>query len=357
MRNLPTLLPALVLAVLLTVPAAAMELPHFYKGVRPLGMGGAFTAVADDENALFYNPAGLNRVEDWGMGLINPLIESSTGNDDLYDEIEATDFDVTSEVADLIRDNLGETFHLRAALFPHYVQKNFAVGGLAQIKTNIEFRNAAFPEVATDSFASASGHVGLARGWRDENLRLGIGVKYVVANRLQEVYDVGEIADPGFEDRIEDDLVDGRGVGFDLGAMYTVKPIAGATPTFGVTLLNVADTDLGDAGKLPQQLNVGCSVSKRFAWFDLTGAADWIDVLNDLDQDDDFYKRLHVGVEARFPKILSLRAGLSQGYGSFGIGFDFKLLKLEYANYAEEMSSFTGGHPDRRHVIQIAMGW
>ena len=42
--------------------AQARELPKFFEGVRPLGMGGAFTAVADDENALFYNPAGLARV-------------------------------------------------------------------------------------------------------------------------------------------------------------------------------------------------------------------------------------------------------------------------------------------------------
>lgn len=30
-------------------------------GVRPFGLGGAFTAVADDENSLYYNPAGLTR--------------------------------------------------------------------------------------------------------------------------------------------------------------------------------------------------------------------------------------------------------------------------------------------------------
>ena len=30
---------------------------HF--GPRPLAMGNAYTAVADDHNALFYNPAGL----------------------------------------------------------------------------------------------------------------------------------------------------------------------------------------------------------------------------------------------------------------------------------------------------------
>jgi hypothetical protein len=32
-------------------------------GARPLGMGGAFTAISDDATALFWNPAGLAQVE------------------------------------------------------------------------------------------------------------------------------------------------------------------------------------------------------------------------------------------------------------------------------------------------------
>src|SRR5476649_1335624 len=32
-------------------------------GARPVGMGGAFTAIADDSNAPLYNPAGLVQVE------------------------------------------------------------------------------------------------------------------------------------------------------------------------------------------------------------------------------------------------------------------------------------------------------
>jgi len=43
-------------------------------GVRPLGMGGAFTAVADDVNAIYYNPAGLG----------DQIIGYSLGNEDLY---------------------------------------------------------------------------------------------------------------------------------------------------------------------------------------------------------------------------------------------------------------------------------
>lgn len=36
-------------------------------GARPLALGGAFVGVADDENALFYNPAGLATLSESGL--------------------------------------------------------------------------------------------------------------------------------------------------------------------------------------------------------------------------------------------------------------------------------------------------
>jgi len=39
--------------------AAPVTLLDIGAGVRPMGMGGAFVALADDENTVFYNPAGL----------------------------------------------------------------------------------------------------------------------------------------------------------------------------------------------------------------------------------------------------------------------------------------------------------
>ena len=58
MRRAYLLTILVVVGLLMTVPVrAAFE--HSIFGVRPMGMGGAFTAVSDDSNALLWNPAGL----------------------------------------------------------------------------------------------------------------------------------------------------------------------------------------------------------------------------------------------------------------------------------------------------------
>ena len=56
-----------------------LERAFFVHGIRPLGMGGAFVGVADDENALFYNPAGLTRLDSFHLGL--PLLNLGVGID------------------------------------------------------------------------------------------------------------------------------------------------------------------------------------------------------------------------------------------------------------------------------------
>lgn len=69
---------------LLTSPASAQGLVSLFDidpGVRPLGMGGAFTALADDENSLFYNPAGISFLEGIRLGsFYEPRFGASFGD-------------------------------------------------------------------------------------------------------------------------------------------------------------------------------------------------------------------------------------------------------------------------------------
>src|ERR1700681_3484963 len=57
-RYLP--LVGILLLIWQPLPAAFLDTGF---GARPVGMGGAFTAIADDSNAPLYNPAGLVQVQ------------------------------------------------------------------------------------------------------------------------------------------------------------------------------------------------------------------------------------------------------------------------------------------------------
>jgi hypothetical protein len=62
-------LPVIVYIVILSAASADAQEPYLYDGTRPLSMGKAFTALANDENTLFYNPAGLTRIEGHRLSL------------------------------------------------------------------------------------------------------------------------------------------------------------------------------------------------------------------------------------------------------------------------------------------------
>jgi len=341
--------------VFFTSTAFAAGLPSFFTGIRPLGMGGAFTAVANDENALFYNAAGLSYIEEQRFTVVNPLIDGSEKVYDMYRDVQDTDTDKAEEVTDLIREYIGKSYYGRAALYPNYIMKNFAFALMGQAQVSLTPRNVAYPEIEVDALISLSGHLGFAYSLLENQLRLGVAGKFISASHLSEIYTPDEIADSNFEDQVDDDLHDGTGLGVDLGLIYA-PPVASA-PTVALTVLDVGDTSLGDAGSFKQKVNVGFSLSQELSWFTLTEAADWVDILNNTGDDEDVYKRLHFGLEAGFTDYLSARAGFNQGYATFGVTLDLKILKLDYATYGEEVGSYAGSRENRRHVVQLSMVW
>ncbi|MBK9608413.1 MAG: outer membrane protein transport protein [Betaproteobacteria bacterium] len=63
---------------LLGGPALAGGLSTPGQGARALGVAGAFTAVADDGSAVYYNPAGISQIDgtsiETGLALISPQL-------------------------------------------------------------------------------------------------------------------------------------------------------------------------------------------------------------------------------------------------------------------------------------------
>jgi hypothetical protein len=74
----------LAMTLLAPLPASAQDSAAFLKlgvGARAMGMGGAYTAVADDVNAVYWNPAGLSRLTQPAAGATHADLFANTRYD------------------------------------------------------------------------------------------------------------------------------------------------------------------------------------------------------------------------------------------------------------------------------------
>lgn len=331
------------------------EFPTLYRGIRPLGMGGAFITLSDDENALFYNPAGLNDVREFGgVGIVNPLVEVSKASIKLYNDIKDLDGNDIIEVTNVLNKHLGKHQHIRTALHPNLYFHNFALVILAQGTMDLEVRNPAYPEVVTDARSDLGGAVGLATGFWGRMLQVGASAKVIQRQGVKKTFTALDIASGNF-DPLED-MEKADDLSLDAGAKLNLPlPLK---PTVAVVVQNITDLDFGTLGKIPQQVNAGVAINPSIIGLISTS---WVIEVDDLTKqvggEEDFYKRVHLGAELRLPKILSLRGGVNQGYFTAGLTLNFWILRVDGAIYTEEIGTYAGQRDDRRYAAQISLGF
>ncbi len=348
-----------------SVQANAVEMDKLYTGVRPLGMGNAFTAIADDENAAFYNPAGLTDTEEGKVELINPKIDVSTNTLDFQKDASNLQTGDTAGAVDMMRKYIGKHQHLAATVFPNYTRHNFEIGFLYKVGLDAEVNSPSYPVLQADLKNDAGVFVALSHSFLDDSLRLGATLKYIQHQRFYKEYTAVDIADTNTEYKFSDNLKSANKFGGDLGATYYFESEAWK-PRVALVVQNVGGMDFGDYQATPtspvvpnaykQQVNLGFAVTREL-WGKVTLAMDYDDLTGNVGTDKDKGKRLHMGAEWKLPKILALRAGLNQGYVSYGAGLDFWLLKLDYAYYKEEVGAYAGQREDARHIVELSIGF
>ena len=350
----------------------AEEIPLFYKGIRPLGMGGAFTAVADDENAIFYNPAGL--LQEKGresFEILPPLLSTFEIGSNLVDRVQEVKqiaslpvgAEKTNRFIDLVGGLFGDSFHLKTSFFPNIIYDRVGVGFLAQADVSGTIHN---PLASNAIEGYGKGDLALLVSYarpvevKTFPIYTGLTVKGVNRHVIDRSYTLREITETKLQ--LEDDIKEGTGMALDVGLLYPMEGFLVSSffksvalkPTIGLSLQNIVGGDMGDAGKLPFQANLGVALEQKVKRGDLLFAADIVDMTYNLGTDNDFVKRLHIGMEYRFPYILTLRTGLYQGNPSFGTAIDLWVIHFVYAYYVEEIGAFSGQISDPRHVIKFS---
>ncbi|MGA1824227.1 MAG: hypothetical protein ACMUIP_06130 [bacterium] len=344
--------------------------PRFPRGIRPLGMGGAYTAVADGQDALFYNPAGLSVMNEtkkkeprFLVGLFNPMFAVSDRCIDLLNDSLDADMNDSTQITDIFRDYIGDHQHLRFSFIPHvgYTVSRFGmmVGVLGQETVDVGIHNPVWPEIDLDFVQDTGILIGF--GYRSEmieHLRVGAAFKYIYRESLQGTYTPTDIASNAFENSIENDKYEGSGRSVDLGLMYRL-PFSQPNfiAEFGAILQNYPEMDMGDAVDAETQINMGLAFKTKISAIKITGTLDYHDVTYAIDYDNDLPKRLHMGIEFGFLQSIFLRTGLNQGYITAGLALDKRVVKFDLVTYGEEVGAYAGQKEDRRFVLKITLGW
>lgn len=382
---------AFMLLCALALPAAAQqkptsrEYPYVYKSARAMGMGGAYTAVGGRVDALFYNPAGLINIpkdKGWEVNLVNVSAEVGTNAidfvDDMGDAFDTLDLngdgstsdDELKAVNDVLARYRGKNMHVRIADFTSIGKagNTFAFGigavgsGRIDAMPHQGFGSEGLLEVNSDLTYGAVGGVSFAL---KDGVFLGLGLKQLHRESIIHNFTAREMVEKQdtLDDYITEDLKkEGDATGFDAGLIWKFAPSSWWRPSIGVSAMNIGDLDFKEAGVIPMTVNAGFAVNPNISAFrSLTFAVDYIDVLEKYTEDKDGAKRLRYGAELQlfdiWPIELALRAGMYEGYPTYGADLRLLTLLVSYAHYTEEVGAYAGQEKDTRHLVTVNIGW
>lgn len=352
-------------ALLLIGQAAGADLLRVpFEAVRPLGMGNAFVAIADDSNALFYNPAGLS----WVKGLHFNLIDMIVGFDNLDTLRRMGSTLKHGDFNQLIRTD--DTQFIRLGLKPTFVMPYFGIAIYNNLQGFFDFRNLQ----AADVDVFAANDLGVTLGFSlpvspfasigasiKALHRTAVDVHLTPADFLAQVGLGATDFQAAAYSALENQVGTGYAFGLSLGGLAKI-PLGKKGPTIqvGATVEDVTDTNFRPIGTtpvprpIPVSYNLGTALLYPVAKdTQLNVALDLRDNFRDLP----FFKQAHLGLELRH-KLFAFRGGLYQGYPTYGVSIEAPHhTRIHFSSHAVELDNFLWTRAQRIYQVQIVVGF
>ena len=377
-----------------TLQAQTGELRRPVQGIRNLGMGNTGIGLSFDENALFYNPAGLVGVDKILVGL-PLLIEVSEDSVSIVNEISK--LSGSSTTADVVELLMGKRVHFRGlfdlnVIIPLGLEQQFgdrmtfgAAGGF-ETQLDLQVRNPVSVEIdfgfRLDRFNNLGFAMPVARGrWLVgagvENVeRCDIPLTKATIGKILSNTDLSSSFGGCELTNLK------RAQTFNFGFQRRLETASALKMIWGMSAYNVGGLKFkrsdNETNPSDQNMELSTGLSWQPSWgpVRMLYAIDLRDLT--LKHADDTYcqsnkgtdciwKRLHIGTEFGFFPIdsgastFAVRAGFNQGYFTYGFELNpfifFRGLNIQYAVYKTETGDQIGDRPDKRRVLQINLGF
>lgn len=350
-----------ILPFIFFVPAAhAEDSQRLYRSAHYLGRGDAGIAVADDHEAIFYNPAGIAQ----GQGIFRRAIFLSPAfefSDDARNMMNALQ-DEDADVPEVLRKRIGKNQHIglynttslvfrRAALSIFNAQttdilvyKSPEAGGLEAVKAGL---------VASNGIAFS-----LAQDFLKQSLFVGATIKYLHRGTAKIDANITDADSLGNMDS-SDLLRVGIGTSIDLGVIYKLPGLI--QPSIAATINNVGTAkfrrmsdEAGTPETLKQAVNLGFAIQPQSRMSKFKLMADFWDIASQVNKST--IKKLHLGADLSVLDLVGFTAGLSEGWSSAGLYMDMRFMRFDSGIYIQEMADRAGVRPDRRMFFRLTLG-
>lgn len=329
--------------------AKAVELSETWVSVRALAMGNAYSAIVDDADALFYNPAGLGKVNGFNWTVFD--IHGGFNGAETLESIQSlTDM---SDVATSVNKLYGKQVFASAGGKSAITLPGFGLAFYGSGNAGAYMQNPAYPTMNLNYFFDYGFAVGGAVDFVPGFFKVGIVGRRI--NRTGTTLPIGPSTLATLDTAtLESELKRrGTGYGLDVGALITVPgPVR---PSISFVYKNVGQiyfTHEEGAGAPPpvdSEMVIGAALEIDSMIITLRPVIDyrWANRA-----DLQLGQKLHLGLEIDLP-LIDLRAGFNQGYYTAGVGLSLGILRADVATYGVELGEYPGQKEDRRYMAQI----
>lgn len=344
--------------------AKILRLP--YEGTRPLGMGNAFIALADDSNVLWYNPAALTKVQ----GPRFHVLDLTVGADGMNSFNRMTDAALKGKYDNLLRS---DTQYVKAGVRPVFLMPYFGFGIYDQVTSYTDLNNLSSLDATVDLFTAndivATAGFGIPA---TKYFSVGFAVKAIQRSAVdgtltgQNLIDQAGTTQGDFLAAVHNSLDNlqsiGWAVGLNVGVLGEI-PLATKSPRvrLAATIEDVGQTtfqSFGSSTNKPPPLKPSYNFGSAFTY---TLAKDLVwnftaDLRNTFDSIN-FAKIFHFGTEIRH-KRFGIRAGIYQGYLSYGASLEFPShTRLHFASVETELGDGFRQRGFRSYLLQLQIGF
>jgi hypothetical protein len=331
--------------------ALAAEYFNYNESIRSLGMGGVSLPFNEPSEVLFNNPAGLAFVEGVNFQLLGLRIGAN--GLDLYNNFANANLSDASSLSSLT----GKPIWINALGSLALTIPYFGLGAYKNYTFSAVLNNPAYPNLEASLLDDSAYVLGFAI---PVGPLISWGMNFKRMTRLggSKTIGLGTVIDATSTNNmtgITDQFTStGTGYGFDTSVMMRIPSFINPTIVLSwkdigtTTFQNTSDAGIDGPDRIADNLSLGVGTKIDLPGIDLSTGAEY----RHIRESGQLGKKLHLGTELSIP-FIDLRAGLGQGYVSYGLGMNLLLMRMDLAYYTVEMGEYPGQTPQNR--IQLGL--